>query len=141
MESRPRDYAAPDIVVTYDVARCIHAGECTRGLPQVFDTAQRPWIQPGHATPDELAALIQRCPSGALRFRRLDGGAEELPDPSTTVTPVANGPVHIRGDIALRLPGGDEVTSQTRVSLCRCGHSENKPFCDNSHERVGFEAQ
>lgn len=141
MESRPREHAARDIVVTYDAARCIHAGECIRGLPRVFDTAQRPWIQPERATADELAALVQRCPSGALHFRRLDGGAEEVPDSSATVTPIANGPLHVRGDIGLRLPGGDELMRETRVALCRCGHSENKPFCDNSHERVGFEAQ
>ena len=141
MESRPREYAAQDIVVTYDVVRCIHAAECIRGLPQVFDTDKRPWIQPQQATADELAAQIVRCPSGALHFRRLDGGAEEIPDPSVTVTPVTNGPLYLRGDIGLRLPGGDEVSRETRVALCRCGHSENKPFCDNSHERVGFEAQ
>ncbi|MBF6620625.1 MAG: (4Fe-4S)-binding protein [Patulibacter sp.] len=69
--SSVRRYARTDgAAVTFDVALCQHAGECVRGLPDVFDTAKRPWIQPEHATLDEIEAVIDRCPSLALKFER-----------------------------------------------------------------------
>ncbi len=70
-------YPAADVTVFFDGAVCQHAGECVRGLPAVFDTSQRPWIQPSQATPEEVAAQVRRCPSGALRAeltQAADGG-------------------------------------------------------------------
>lgn len=66
-----RRYARSDgAAVTFEASRCQHAAECVRGLPQVFDTGRRPWIQPEHASLDEIATVIDRCPSLALRFER-----------------------------------------------------------------------
>lgn len=67
-----RRYARADgAAVTFEAAICEHAGECVRGLPEVFDTAKRPWIQPEHASLDEVETVIARCPSLALKFERL----------------------------------------------------------------------
>lgn len=64
-----RRYTRTDgAAVTFEVAICRHAAECARGLPQVFDPAKRPWIQPEHASLEELETVIARCPSGALKF-------------------------------------------------------------------------
>lgn len=66
-----RRYARADgAAVTFEGSLCQHAAECVRGLPQVFDTAKRPWIQPEHAALDEIEAVIDRCPSLALKFER-----------------------------------------------------------------------
>lgn len=65
-----RRYAREGAAVTFEAAKCQHAAECVRGLPTVFDTKARPWIQPEHGTIDELAAVIARCPSGALQLER-----------------------------------------------------------------------
>lgn len=66
-----RRYTRDGAAVTFEAAICEHAGECVRGLPEVFDTAKRPWIQPEHATVDRIETVIDRCPSLALKFERL----------------------------------------------------------------------
>lgn len=132
--ARPRNYTGTDIEISFDMSRCIHARNCFLTLPQVFDPSRRPWVDPDAAPAEEIAAMIRTCPSGALQFRRLDGGAEEAPRRINRVRVWENGPVEISGD--LRLDG--EV--HTRLTLCRCGASQNKPFCDFAHADAGFEA-
>ncbi|UED86282.1 (4Fe-4S)-binding protein [Streptomyces profundus] len=69
-------YQGRAITVTFEAGRCRHAAECVNGLPEVFDTSRRPWIQPDGAAADRLAEVVRRCPSGALRYQLADGGAE-----------------------------------------------------------------
>jgi uncharacterized Fe-S cluster protein YjdI/CDGSH-type Zn-finger protein len=128
------------IVVTFDPALCVHSARCLNGLPEVFDIAARPWIQPEHATADDVARTIRNCPSGALRYERLDGGPEEVAETPTQVGTLVNGPVTLRGDLQFRDRSGQVTRSATRATLCRCGQSSDKPFCDATHRRVGFEA-
>lgn len=68
-----REYRAPGIVVTWEPARCRHAAECIRGLPQVFNRDVRPWIDASRAGVDYLVEVIDRCPSYALGYRADDG--------------------------------------------------------------------
>ena len=131
-------YRGDRIEVSFDLARCIHIGECLLTLPEVFDLKRRPWIEPDAADPDEVADTILRCPSGALQFRRLDGGAEET-HATTSVEPMRNGPLRVTGEIRVRLEDGSEEILP-RATLCRCGESARKPFCDNTHLRVRFQA-
>ena len=63
-------YETPDITVTFDPARCIHSGNCVRGLPAVFDVNRKRWVRPELATPEQVEAQIARCPSGALQCHR-----------------------------------------------------------------------
>jgi uncharacterized Fe-S cluster protein YjdI len=70
MSIRLQTYEAPGIIVTFDPEVCIHSGVCVRGLRAVFDTSRRRWIRPEAATADEVAAQVDRCPSGALQYRR-----------------------------------------------------------------------
>ena len=137
MADKVRAYEGKDITVTYSLRRCIHAAECVHGLGTVFDPQRRPWIAPDQASADELAEVILRCPSGALGFERKDGGAEEAAPEDNTVTVSPNGPLYIHGNVAVTLPDGS-VHEDTRVALCRCGASKNKPFCDNSHLKAEF---
>lgn len=131
---------AKDITVYYNAKLCIHAAECVRGLPQVFDTSKKPWIQPEHAAADALADVIHRCPSGALHYERLDGGASETIPDEMTGTFAENGPLYLRGAIKLTDSEGKLLFEGTRVALCRCGASKNKPFCDRSHKEIAFQA-
>lgn len=139
MEEDVHEYDGEDVDVTYDVRRCIHVRECVRGLPEVFDPDRRPWVDPDGAPPDELAEVIERCPTGALHYRRADGREEVVPG-TNTVTVAADGPHYVRGDVEIASPDGDVLLSDTRVALCRCGASANKPLCDGSHRDVEFEA-
>ena len=133
-----KTYAAPGITVSYDPAICIHAARCVRGLPAVFDPKARPWIRPGEAAPDAVAEVIRRCPTGALLYE-LSGGPGEEADAEVTVTPAKDGPLFVRGRVELTDPRGGAVDVGPRFALCRCGGSENKPFCDGTHKKIGFE--
>ena len=138
MEAKPRDYTGEAVTVTFDSVRCIHAQECIKGLPGVFNLDARPWIQPDAAEANELIEVVERCPSGALTYRRADGGPEETPPPEASITQVPDGPLYVRGDFEFTKAGGETVRA-TRAALCRCGQSKNKPFCDNTHFAVAFE--
>ena len=140
-EFKPRSYRGKEIDVIYDIKRCIHAAECVRALPEVFDTRARPWIQPEGAEAETIAEVVRRCPTGALRYERRDGGAEEVADEGVSATLVPNGPIYLRGAISIKDADGTEILGDVRAALCRCGASENKPFCDNSHFRIQFEAE
>lgn len=132
-----REYEGEGIVVRYDPLRCIHAAECVKGVPAVFDPKRRPWVDASAGKAEEIAAVIARCPSGALQFERTDGGQEEVPA-EASITLAADGPLVVRGQIELVDHAGEVVCRDTRITLCRCGQSANKPHCDNSHQRVGF---
>lgn len=121
--------------IRFDGARCIHARNCVLGLPEVFKAnVEGAWIDPDAATPEDLVAIASRCPSGAIAVERLDGGAGERPSGRNVIAVLENGPLTARG--ALKLGGHTEL----RATLCRCGASKNKPYCDASHVAVGFAA-
>jgi CDGSH-type Zn-finger protein/uncharacterized Fe-S cluster protein YjdI len=130
-------YEGRDIEVTYELKRCIHASECVHGLPAVFDRDGRPWVQPDAADAQQLAQVIERCPTGALRYVRKDGQAETAAAVNT-VCPTPDGPLHARGAITLRDGTGAVLATELRAALCRCGGSANKPYCDDSHYNLGF---
>lgn len=133
-----KDYRSEGITVSFDVGRCIHSKECIHSLPEVFDVEKRPWIRPDNSDPETVAEVVTRCPTGALQFVRKDGGEEE-PVPEENIIAVAkDGPLYIRGDVALKEHDGSKFLEDTRVALCRCGESRNKPFCDNTHKNSGF---
>lgn len=138
MDEKIRAYEGDDVIVRYSVRRCIHAEECVHGLPGVFDPQQRPWIDPDGAPADAVAAVILRCPTGALHYERKDGGAEEPIPEENTIRVAPDGPLYVRGDLEITTPDGTVLLRETRAALCRCGASKIKPFCDNSHEDIGF---
>ncbi len=131
-------YRGEAVEVSFDLDLCIHVGECLRGHPGVFQLRRRPWVLPDQADADTVAEVVERCPSGALLYRRLDGGAQEE-HRGTTVTPMRNGPLLVVGEIEVRRADGF-VEKLPRATLCRCGFSKNKPFCDNQHLAAGFSA-
>jgi uncharacterized Fe-S cluster protein YjdI/CDGSH-type Zn-finger protein len=134
-----RKYRGSAIEVSFDRDTCIHIGECLRRLPETFALTNRPWVLPDAAGADEVAAVIERCPSGALQYRRLDGGADEHAPLPPVVVPMRNGPLLVRGRVEVHHDDGT-LEVLPRATLCRCGGSANRPFCDNTHLRNGFRA-
>ena len=121
--------------IRFDGSRCIHARNCVLGLPNVFRAnVEGDWIDPDGAPADEIFAAAARCPSGAIQVERIDGAPNEAPSGRNVVAVLENGPYAVRGD--LRVAGGTEL----RATLCRCGASANKPFCDGSHVAAKFVA-
>jgi uncharacterized Fe-S cluster protein YjdI len=137
---RTRTYAGEGVVIHFEPRRCIHAGECVGGLPGVFDSGKKPWIDATGASADAIADAVRRCPSGALTFERSDGGPAEEVQKAPSMTVVKGGPLHVRGAIEIRGPDGAPLEVPPRFALCRCGASGNKPFCDNSHLTIGFDS-
>jgi uncharacterized Fe-S cluster protein YjdI len=142
MVKRIQTYETDEIVVTYDPDICTHAGECVRGLPAVFDSSRPDWIRPQEAPAAQLADVIRRCPSGALQYRmKREAAAVGEPAPSRAaigVTLLRNGPLLLDGEVRVTAEDGTALVRTGKVALCRCGGTGNQPFCDGSHERVGF---
>jgi uncharacterized Fe-S cluster protein YjdI len=136
-----RTYGTDRIEVTWEPELCVHIGECFQGLPAVFDPWARPWVRPEGAEPDEIAEVVMRCPTGALHFRRVDGGPqeEELIGDQVELVALPNGPMQVRGPARLVDGEGTVLREDTRIALCRCGASRRKPFCDGTHRLIGFQ--
>jgi uncharacterized Fe-S cluster protein YjdI/CDGSH-type Zn-finger protein len=132
-----RTYEKGDLTVFWDSTRCIHTGICLRSLHSVFNLQIRPWVNLDGADAERIVAAVEKCPTGALRYSRA-GDAEPAPTP-TTMVPIHDGPLLLHGDLRVVDPEtGGVITEETRLALCRCGKSENQPFCDNSHRRTLF---
>lgn len=134
---RSDTYAGTSITIHDNRSVCAHAGRCTDGLAQVFKYQSEPWIEPDGDTVDHILQTIQQCPSGALGFSR-NGvvGGDPLRQPSITVT--KDGPYAVVGGPELSNQVFAQGASKEHYTLCRCGASKNKPFCDGTHWSVGF---
>ncbi len=131
-------YEGDGIVVTYEARRCIHAEKCVHGLPAVFDSKRKPWVDARAARADEVARTIERCPTGALQYERRDGGPQETPPSKNTIRIAPDGPLYLHGRVRVDDAEDQPVVRDTRVALCRCGQSGLKPYCDGSHTKAGF---
>lgn len=128
-----------DVTIRFDMARCIHSRHCVLGEPAVF-LANTPgeWILPDQATPERIAIVAHNCPSGAVMYTRHDGGPNEMPPKVNVVRVRENGPLAFHAE--LNLAGATAESCSTRATLCRCGQSKSKPYCDGSHNAAGFAA-
>lgn len=130
-----RDYSSDRISVHWDSALCIHTAMCMRANPRVFDNRRRPWIDVTLDEADAVADAVRRCPTGALTYRRLDGGDDEHYD-DVSITVVPGGPLYVRGPVHLTDADGTPIPTFVRTALCRCGATSNAPYCDGSHRRL-----
>ena len=135
-----RDYVTESggLTIHWDSSLCYHAAECVKAQPGVFDPKRRPWIKTDEASDDAIAAAIDACPSGALSYTRADGGDDAPAETGVTIQVMPNGPVMVVGQAEVVDDQGGVVKSAKRMALCRCGASENKPFCDGAHAAIGF---
>lgn len=134
---RLQTYATDAITVTFDPTRCIHAAECIRTAPAVFDSRRKRWIKPELGDPELIVTAVRRCPTGALSYS-LPGGPAEAPDETTAIRGWRNGPLYVRGDVTITTDDGRVIAKGYRMALCRCGATKNAPFCDGSHREAGF---
>lgn len=133
-----RTYETDELQVHWDSDRCIHTGWCTKNLISVFNTEQRPWIQLDKGERDAIIETIEKCPSGALSYTRVDGGPDEEVQVPATIIPWPNGPYFVRGSFQVTDRHGEVFDTAPRATLCRCGQSSQHPFCDNTHKKVSF---
>ena len=127
-----------ELTVTFDGARCVHSRNCVLGHPEVFvPNAKGAWIFPDAASADTVIRIGLNCPSGAIRVARKNGaGTSEVAPVVNTLRVRENGPLALEAPMLIRGEPGESV----RATLCRCGASKRKPYCDGSHAEAGFVA-
>lgn len=129
-------YRGQKIEIDFDGRRCIHSRTCVLSRPEVFvPNAEGPWIHPDAAPVDAVVEIAHGCPSGAIRYQRLDGGPQEEAPVVNVVRIREDGPYAFHADLTI---GGKP--DGYRRTLCRCGASRSKPYCDGSHKEAGFAA-
>jgi uncharacterized Fe-S cluster protein YjdI len=133
-----KEYTNGELTIVWKPKICIHSEVCVKTLPRVYHPVKNPWIIIENATTDELISQIKKCPSGALSYymNNQEDKKEELPE--VRVELLENGPLLIHGNVMILDKDGNAEVKMDKNAFCRCGHSNNKPFCDGSHVKIGF---
>lgn len=134
---RREDYVGKQVTIHDNRGICAHAGFCTDRLASVFKLKEEPWIDPDGASIEEIIKAVKKCPSGALSYS-IDGAEHRDQDREPMVTVTKDGPYAVTGNIELIGQDQGEGASKEHYTLCRCGGSKNKPFCDGTHWHIGF---
>ena len=131
------DYTGRKITIHDNRAICANAGHCTAELASVFKYGQETWIDPDGADIEAIIETVRKCPSGALSYS-LDAVEKQDPECEPTITITKDGPYAVEGNVQLTGVSFGEGAATTRYTLCRCGESKHKPFCDGTHFSIGF---
>ncbi|TVQ84065.1 MAG: hypothetical protein EA400_18155 [Chromatiaceae bacterium] len=132
-------YAGREIDVHWDQRLCIHIGECGYANNALFEGGRDPWCEPDQVDRAAVREVCERCPSGALTYTDKTGTPEQAPA-ENAVQIAYNGPLYLTGDLQFDPPPPVDMPGvRYRAALCRCGASNIKPFCDNSHVEAGFQ--
>ena len=126
------NYVGEKITIHDNRGICADAGRCTDSLASVFRLKEEPWIHPDAADAEEIIATIQKCPSGALSYS-VDDVEHRDRDGEPTIFVAPNGPYVVSGGPDFLDTIWGEAASKEYFTLCRCGGSKNKPFCDGTH--------
>ena len=140
-------YPGEQVTIFDNRGICQHSGLCTDRLPTAFRTKEEPFVAPSGARMDELIRAVRDCPSGALSLAFDGVEARDLVDwhgiREQAIEITQDGPYRVTGGLPLTDATGADVpraagSSREHYALCRCGHSQNKPFCSGMHWYVEF---
>lgn len=137
-EQKTKTYTHGDLTIVWKPGLCMHSERCWRDLPGVFNPKARPWIKADGADADTIMAQIEKCPSGALSYQMAGQENVRSAELETVVEALPNGPLLVYGTLKLKTADGGERLENKTTAFCRCGHSQNKPFCDGAHKKAGF---
>jgi CDGSH-type Zn-finger protein len=130
-------YRGKNIAIHDNRSLCAHAGYCTDGLASVFRMHEEPFVDADGASAEEIIEIIKQCPSGALSYSIED--VDETVEPGEAFIFIApNGPYVVKGGVELLETPKGKGASEGTITLCRCGASKNKPYCDGSHWDIEF---
>ena len=143
MKEITKKYTNGEVTIVWKPDACIHSTICWKeatGLPTVFDPRVRPWIKPEGSTTELIIKQVKKCPSGALSYY-MNSEAEKIDSVAaeSIVEVMPNGPLLVYGNITVKEKDGTTCQKNNVTAFCRCGHSANKPYCDGSHKKMGFE--
>lgn len=136
-----KEYSNGEITIVWRPDKCIHSGNCVKGLSQVFKPDSKPWIQVENASTDQLRKQVKECPSGALSYYMNNESASDnqISPEQIKIDVLPNGPLLVHGTVQIKHKDGREEVRETKCSLCRCGASSNKPYCDGTHRTMSFD--
>ncbi|WP_296380764.1 (4Fe-4S)-binding protein [Winogradskyella sp.] len=135
---KTKEYSNGEVTVVWEAEKCIHSAICVKGLPNVFHPKDRPWIKIDEAKTDDLVNTVKKCPSGALSFYMIDEEDKSAESLETKVEVLENGPLLVYGTLKVTHKDGTEDTKNRTTAFCRCGASQNKPYCDGAHVKEDF---
>ncbi|MBS1686816.1 MAG: (4Fe-4S)-binding protein [Bacteroidetes bacterium] len=137
-----KKYTNGEVTVIWKPDICIHSKLCWTELREVFDPFVKPWIKPEGATTERIVAQVKRCPSGALSYyMNNEAGPERVDvDAETIVEASKDGPLLVYGNVTVKNSKGELMKKNNVTAFCRCGASNNKPFCDGTHRKIEFKA-
>ena len=140
MKDITKKYTNGEVTVVWKPGICIHSTLCFNGLPAVFHPSRRPWITPESSTTEAVINQVKQCPSGALSYYMNNAsGQEEEVSAESKVEVIKNGPLLVYGNITVKDHNGNETRKSRVTAFCRCGESRNKPYCDGTHIKSGFQ--
>ncbi|MFC2151336.1 (4Fe-4S)-binding protein [Bacteroidota bacterium] len=150
MDKNDRDYSNGEITVHWRPSKCVHSTICYSELRSVFDPGRRPWIRMDKGSTDDIIDIVNRCPTDALTYTRNKDSEKTIKkkeekkvetkteDSPTKIQIMQNGPAVISGNFTLTDIYGLKIDSANNIALCRCGKSSSLPFCDGTHNKIGF---
>ncbi len=138
MKEVVKEYSNGEMTIFWKPKACIHAGECVKRLPKVYNPKARPWIQLENATTQELKDQVDACPSGALSFKMIGADTKEKMTQEVKVEALENGPLLVSGTLNVINSDGSRAVKKRTTAFCRCGASNNKPYCDGAHVEAEF---
>jgi uncharacterized Fe-S cluster protein YjdI len=158
MEGENREYKNDDITLFWQPGKCVHATTCYRELIEVFNPRKRPWVNMAGAPTERIIEIINKCPTEALTFKWNDEAKNKAldhlknPKIKTDITPaelqssvkpvivqaMKDGPLVVQGTFEVYNEKGEKLKHMAMTSFCRCGASNNPPFCDGFHRKIGF---
>jgi uncharacterized Fe-S cluster protein YjdI len=135
---KTKEYSTGEVTVVWESEKCIHSGICVQGLPDVFQPKEKPWIKIDAASTEALVNQVKQCPSGALSFYMNSKENHTSETMETKVEILENGPLLVYGTLKVTHKDGREEVKNKTTAFCRCGASQNKPYCDGAHIKEGF---
>lgn len=135
---KTKEYSNGEVTIVWNAKKCIHSGICVKGLPHVFRPKVRPWIDIDVAKTDVLVNQVKQCPSGALSFYMNDENDKISEVLNTKIEVLENGPLLVYGTLNVTHKDGSIELKNKTTAFCRCGTSNNKPYCDGKHVKTEF---
>lgn len=136
--SKTKEYTNGEVSVVWEAEKCIHSAMCVKGLPNVFQPKERPWIKIDSSTTDKIIETVKKCPSGALSYYMNDTEDKTSETLETKIEVLENGPLLVYGTLKVTHKDGKQETKNKTTAFCRCGASQNKPYCDGAHIKQDF---
>lgn len=130
-----KNYSKNGTTVKWQSDLCIHSEKCFHGLSSVFNPKERPWVNMDGASVEDIVSQVNKCPSGALSIA---DDSDQIISHETIAETIPNGPLMVYGNMKIKHAGGETIKDSKVTAFCRCGASQNKPYCDGAHKKIDF---